>query len=99
MKFEEAFNMIKETNYEIENNIKVLNKEIILDTIDIKLVKVDKSTGEFGLCILYKNSIKMDNWSWWYPSSNQQKQLLLIGKLLLQIDSHNSKFWGKNNEN
>ena len=98
MNFKEIFDKLDKTNFEIENNIKVISKEIILDTGDIKLIKLGKSTKEFGLIIIYKNSTKYDTWTYWNPSGNQQKQLLLIAKILLEIDNHNSQFWkgGKN---
>ena len=99
MKFKELFEGITETHYEKENNIKVVGKEIVFDTIDIKLISVKKSTGEVGLIIAYKPSTKYDDWTYWYPSGNQQKHLLLIAKTLLEVDNDNCKFWVENNEN
>ena len=42
MNFEEAFNWIKETNYEKEKGITILDKKIIFDKGDIKFIKIDK---------------------------------------------------------
>lgn len=95
--FNELFEEVagRGTNYEIAQGIKVINKEIIIDTEDIKLAKIEKSTGEIGLCIFYRSSTKIDNWVYWYPSANQQKQLLGIAQLLNKVDEHNKQFWSK----
>lgn len=96
MNFEEAMSWVSQTNYEKEHNISILKKEIILDTDDIKLVKVEKSTGEFGLCIIYKSSVRKDTWVVWYPSKNQTTQLKIISKTLNEVDKNNKNFWVKN---
>jgi len=96
--FKKIFDMIRQTTYERNNNITIISKEIIseVDCEDIKLIKVKKSTGEFGICIIYKTSKTYDNWIYWYPTKNQQEVLPHVAKILKDIDIHNKQFWGNN---
>ncbi len=94
MNFKEAFDWIKQTNYERENNISILNKRIILDKVDIKLIAMDKSTGEIGLVVIYRNSVRKDNWSVWYPSESQMEAIEELKVYYDKINKENSKRWG-----
>jgi len=93
MNFNEALNWINQTNYERENNITILNKRIILDKGDIKLIGVDKSTGEVGLVVIYRTSVRKDTWSVWYPSENQMESIEELKTYYDKINKENSKQW------
>jgi hypothetical protein len=92
--FEEALNFVSGcTNYEKEHNIGILNKTVIFDTPDLKLVAIKKTDNQSGITIFFKNSTKYDIWKFWQPSGEQLKSFPSITKILYVTDQDNSKFW------
>jgi len=96
---EEALGDLNQTQWEKENNVTLTgNNNITNDFGDIKIIKIGKSTGENGICVLYKPYKDKNRWVVWIPSGNQQKVLPQVAKVLKEVDEHNSQFWNKNGE-
>lgn len=90
--FEEALEFMSyPTNYEQKRNIKVIEKKIMLNSSDFKVVRTKTSDGRTGITFFFKNSKKYDIWKFWMPSENQQKLLPHAIKILTDIDEYNEE--------
>jgi hypothetical protein len=88
--FEEACDFVcNPTNYEKDHNIKLVNKRMMLDVSDLKVMRFEKSDGTETVVIFFKNSKKYDIWKFWIPSELQQKLLPHVAEILKNIDLHN----------
>lgn len=97
----EALLNINETNHEIKYGIKITMREIIpeMSNEQIKVILLKKSTGEFGVALIFLFSKKLDGWFIVYPYEKAIGVFLDIYHKYIEIDNHNKQFWKKNENN
>ena len=87
--FDEAASFVnRPTQWEQERNIVVVEKQLVVDVPDFKVLNVVKSDKTSTMFIFFKNSRFYDIWKFWCPSESQVK---LVGVIPFFYDLINSK--------
>lgn len=88
--FQEALDFVANpTNFEKQQKISVVEKKIMLNSDDFKVIRISKSDKTNSIVLFFKNSTKYDIWKFWMPSKNQQRLLPFASEILLNIDASN----------
>ena len=92
---EELIESIYRTQWERNNNITIVSKEIVnkLSNDDLKVIEVGKSNGEIGLVIGLKVSKRTGGWQKVYPYETVVEKFPDIYNYYKVIDNQNRKIW------
>lgn len=72
------------TEYEKENDIKITNSKIIINTETIKIINRYTDDGEVGVYIFYR--VKETNWFWWLPTEQQIKVIKMFINIYEEVN-------------